>query len=159
MRVVANLQAVSLMVSLGIVTSSLFPDSRLDPDPNLDMEIPKLLSGVVGVMYPVVLAVITSFDLSRVKNLPFRQRARASLRERRNVASFYFVLAILSLVVSFLFPKIVHIWGVIYINTSVLSCFITAGAILYMSLTFASTQKLKEDIEDQLDKEAQDIID
>ena len=141
------------MVFLGVVTSSLFPNFKLNT------EIPNLLSSVVGVMYPVVLAVITSFDLSRVKNLPFRQRARASLRERRNTASCYFVLAVLSLVLSFLFPEIVHIWGVIYISTSVVSCFITAWAILHMSQTFASTQKLKEDIEDQLDKEAQDIID
>lgn len=152
MKLQANLLRYLVVIVLGIVISSLFP--RL----TVNIEIAKLLFGVAGIFFPVSLAVITSMDLYRVKNTEARREIRGNLRDQRNGLCFHFIMAMIGLITIYLIPDgggIIgpSIIGFISINTPLVVTLIICESILYMTITFTSTQKLREDIEDKLDEE------
>lgn len=152
MKLQANLLRYLVVIVLGIVISSLLP--RL----TVNIEIAKLLFGVAGIFFPVSLAVITSMDLYRVKNTEARREIRRNLRDQRNGLCFHFIMAMISLITIYLIPDgggIIKpsVIGFISVNIPLVVTLIICESILYMTITFTSTQKLREDIEDKLDEE------
>ena len=152
MKLQANLLRYLFVIVLGIVFSSLLP--RL----TVNIEIAKLLFGVAGIFFPVSLAVITSMDLYRVKNTEARREIRRNLRDQRNGLCFHFIMAMIGLITIYLIPDgggIIKpsIIGFISVNIPLVVTLIICESILYMTITFTSTQKLREDIEDKLDEE------
>lgn len=152
MKLQANLLRYLFVIVLGIVFSSLLPKLTVN------IEIAKLLFGVAGIFFPVSLAVITSMDLYRVKNTEARREIRRNLRDQRNGLCFHFIMAMIGLITIYLIPDgggIIKpsIIGFISVNIPLVVTLIICESILYMTITFTSTQKLREDIEDKLDEE------
>lgn len=152
MKLQANLLRYLVVIVLGIVISSLLPKLTVN------IEIAKLLFGVAGIFFPVSLAVITSMDLYRVKNTEARREIRRNLRDQRNGLCFHFIMAMIGLITIYLIPDgggIIKpsIIGFISVNIPLVVTLIICESILYMTITFTSTQKLREDIEDKLDEE------
>lgn len=118
------------------------------------------LYSISGIMFSISMSLIVTFNTSEIINKKIRNRIVSSLKTSRNKHIFLFLLVSVCYIASS-FLEVLHInmWKEISFNSYFLALTYLILSIIYYIQSFISIQKFREDLDNQIIKEKNKVVD
>lgn len=118
------------------------------------------LYSISGIMFSISMSLIVTFNTSEIINKKIRNRIVSSLKTSRNKHIFLFLLVSVCYIASN-FLEVLHInmWKEISFNSYFLALTYLILSIIYYIQSFISIQKFREDLDNQIIKEKNKVVD